>query len=69
MTYDRRLTPLAEGLCCPYCGGSVDLELLSTRPTTWPDATYRVSCASGKHTSIVSGRDIWELSGVALKAA
>ena len=69
MTYDRRLTPLAEGLCCPRCGGAVDLELLDVRPTTWQAATYRVSCTSGDYVSVVSGRDIRDLQGVALKAA
>lgn len=69
MTFDRRLTPLAEGLRCPHCGGPVDLEPLDARPTTWHDATYLVSCTSGDHRWVVSGRDIRDLRGVALKAA
>ena len=69
MTHDRRLTPLAEGLCCPRCGDAVRLEPLDARPTTPQDATYRVSCASGNYWRGVSGKDIRDLQGVALKAA
>lgn len=60
---------LAEGLCCPRCGEKATVERADARPTTWQDATYRVSCAAGDYGLVVSGRAIRALEGVVLKAA
>ncbi len=65
----RRLAALAEELRCPRCGEKVTVERLDAQPITWQEATYRVSCAAGDYGLIISGRDISDLQGVALKAA
>lgn len=69
MAPPRRLAALAEELCCPRCDDEVTVERLDAQPTTWQNATYRVCCTSGDYRRVVSGQDLSDLQGVALKAA